>query len=331
MRQVLKMACGTTIDEIDAIIIKTLLSESRTSFSKIAKDCKISVAAIRMRYKHLWKIGIINGETILVNPYALGYRYICLIGMVVNSENEDKAMDFLASKPYIPRVFKNFGKYSIGTQVALRNIDKLSKMQQELEESQLIKRVDSLILVNEVIIEHPENLIVKPSSGKIGPKSATVEMKESEVELDEMDRKIAKILTQKSRTSFRKIAEQLGTSPKNVIKRYKKLRENLLYLSTITIDLDKLGYAAGAYFFIKLANKGTTSEVAAELLNIPNLIVLVKYIGIYDLFAHVVFEDFQQYFKLVENIKKIQNIEQLDIFVTPNFPAWPLNRFAFLL
>jgi Lrp/AsnC family transcriptional regulator for asnA, asnC and gidA len=326
-----EMICKTNIDEIDAKIIKTLLSESRTSFSKIAKDCKISVAAVRMRYKHLWKIGIINGETMLVNPYALGYSYICLIGMVVNAENEQKAIDFLASKPYIPIVFKNFGKYSLGTQVALRNIDKLSKMQQDLEESQLIKHVDSLILVDDMIIEHPENLIVKPFNGRIEPESKVMEKKGPNVQLDEIDRKIAKILTQKSRTSFRKIAAQLGTSPKRVIERYKKLRENLLTLSTITVDLNKLGYSAGAYLFIKLANKGTTSEVATELLKTPNLIVLVKYIGIYDLFAHVVFEDFQQYFKIVENIKKIQNIEQLDIFLTPNFPAWPLNRFASLL
>ena len=73
-----------------------------------------------MRYKKMWKAGIINGEIMLVNPYSLGYRYVCLIGMTTTKENEDKTAEFLRSKQYIPIVFKNFGKYNLGTQVALK-------------------------------------------------------------------------------------------------------------------------------------------------------------------------------------------------------------------
>jgi Lrp/AsnC family transcriptional regulator for asnA, asnC and gidA len=325
------MSYKTNIDEIDVVILKKLLNESRTSFTEIAKDCNISIAAVRMRYKHLWKTGIINGETMLVNPYSLGYKYVCLIGMIVTKENEGEAAEFLERKPYIPIIFRDFGKYTFGSQVALRNIDELSKIQQDLEKSLLIKHVDSLILVNNVLIEHPENLIIKPFSGKIEQEPNPIAFTETETQIDEKDRKIAKILTQKSRTSFRKIAEQLGVSTKNVIERYKTLRENVLTLSTITVDLNKLGYPAGADLFIKLTNKGMTPEVTTELLKTPNLIVLINYVGIYDLFAYAIFEDFQEYFKMIDRVKRIQGIDQLDIFLVPNSPTWPLNRFAGLL
>ena len=75
------------VDEIDANVIKILLEESRTSFTDIAKSCGISVGAVRMRYKNLWKKGIINGEIMLVNPYSLRYRHLSLIGVETTVEN----------------------------------------------------------------------------------------------------------------------------------------------------------------------------------------------------------------------------------------------------
>jgi DNA-binding Lrp family transcriptional regulator len=319
----------TDIDEIDAKILKTLLNESRTSFTEIAKDCKISVPAVRMRFKHLWKTGIINGETMLVNPHSLGYEYIAHIGITTTREDEGIVTEFLESKPYVPSVLRDFGKYNLTIQVALHNIGELSKIQRELEAHPLIKHVDSFIWDHDIVIEHPENLIIKPFSSKIEPKHIAV--KEAEIKMDETDKKIAKILTQKSRTPFRQIAQQLGISTKNVIERYRKLRENVLTLSAITVDLNKLGYAGGVFVFMKLANKSMRPEVVTELLRIPNLIALFEYIGIYDLFAHVVLEDFQDYFKMADSLKRIEDIDQLDIFLVPNFPAWPLNLFAFLL
>jgi len=157
------------------------------------------------------------------------------------------------------------------------------------------------------------------------------ELKQTQIQIDETDRKIARILVQKARTPFRKIAEQLGISTKNVIERYKKLKGNLFTLSTITVDLNKLGYCAGAFLVIKLANKSKIAEVETQLLKTPNLIVLVKYIGAYDMFAHVVFEDFQEYFKIIDSIYRIQNIDRLDIFLVPSFKVWPANVFAHLL
>ena len=130
---------------------------------------------------------------------------------------------------------------------------------------------------------------------------------------------------------FRKIAQQLNISTKNVIERYKKLRGNVLTLSVITIDLTKLGYNASALLFIKLANKSKVEEIVNELLKIPNLLALVKYIGHYDLFAYMVFEDFQGYFKTENIVRNIDNIDYFDFHIVPNLPAWPPNLYSFFL
>ena len=88
----LLMTCTVKVDEVDARILKILLAESRTSFTEIADECKITVAAVRMRYKHLWDEGIINGEKMLVNPHCLGFRHIVDLGIECSVKDEKEVI-----------------------------------------------------------------------------------------------------------------------------------------------------------------------------------------------------------------------------------------------
>ena len=106
------MADRIKIGEIDAKILRILLSESRTSFTAIAVECKITVTAVRMRYKRLWKEGVINGEKMLVNPHCLGYRHIVDLGIINAAEDEKEVAKFLESKPYISELVSPLGKFN---------------------------------------------------------------------------------------------------------------------------------------------------------------------------------------------------------------------------
>jgi len=337
-----KLQKRTRIDETDAKILKILLKESRTSFTEIAKNCKISVGAVRMRYKRLWKEGVIKGEVMLVNPHSLGYKYISDLGITTAVENEKEVIKFLMRKPYISQIAGPLGKYNIWAKVALYDTDNLTEILEDIETSPHIKHVDALIWVEAINIEYPENLIINPLNTDNKQKTANNEQKtiqripannaqKTRIQIDETDRKIAIILSQNSRTPFRKIAQQLKISPKNVIQRYKRLRENVLTLSTITVDLNKLGYEAMASVFVKAANRSKMSEIHAQMLQIPNLIVSIRLIGAYDLYTAIVLRDFKELFNAQEQIRRIKHIEKTDIFLTPNVPAWPLNLFPSLL
>jgi Lrp/AsnC family transcriptional regulator for asnA, asnC and gidA len=322
------------IDEINAKILRTLLRESRTSFTEMAKDCKISVGAVRMRYKHLWEAGIIVGEMMLVNPHSLGYKYISDLGIVTAVEHEKEVVEFLKSKPYISHIVGPLGKYNFWAKVALHDIQQLAGILEDLESNSYIKHVDALIWVEAINLEHAENLVIGPLSNeeqKPAPKTFTNNFKETEIRIDDIDRKIAIILSQNSRTPFIKIAEQLGISTKNVIQRYRKLRGKVLTLSTIIVDLNKLGYSAMANLFVKVANRSKMSEICAQMLQIPNLIVTIRLIGAYDLYATIVFADFEALFKVTEQIRRMQGIEKTEFFLTPVVPVWPLNLFPSLL
>jgi Lrp/AsnC family leucine-responsive transcriptional regulator len=288
-----------------------------------------------MRYKRLWKKGVINGEKMLVNPHCLGYRHIVDLGIMNAAEDEKEVAKFLESKPYISELVSPLGKFNFDGKVALRDLNKLHGIIEDLESNHKIKHVDALIWAEAVNIEYPQNLIIKPldreNEQKNNYTSALTNLDQAPLEIDERDRKIAKILSENSRTPFRKIAAQLDISTKAVIQRYKKLRENLLTLSTITLDLNKLGYIALANIYLKVSNRSKMPEIYSQLLQIPNLIVIVRLTGSYDLYCAVALEDFKKMFEANEKIRRISGIETEEAFLTNMPPSWPLNLFPSLL
>jgi len=323
------------IDEIDIKILKMLLAESRTSFTDISKECKITVGAVRMRYKRLWKDGIINGEVTLVNPHCLGYRHIIDLGIITDNEDESEVAKYLESKPYISEVVTHMGKYSFYGKAMLSDLSKLSGIIEDLESNQKIKRVDSLIWQEAVNIEFPQNLSFptiksdKVQRASQRPNSTNIE--QAPIEIDETDRKIACILARKSRTPFSQIANKLDLSTKTVIQRHNKLRKNLLTLSTITLDLNKLGFNALASLYIKVYNRSRLTEIYNQLLQIPNVIVIIRLVGPFDLYVGVVLESFEKMFEVEEKIGRINGLEKPEVILTPVMPSWPLNLFPSLL
>jgi DNA-binding Lrp family transcriptional regulator len=283
----------------------------------------------------LWKDGIIKGEMMLVNPHSLGYQYISDLGITTAIENEKDVLEFLTRKPYISQIVGPFGKYNIWAKVAMHDTQTLARILEDIESNPHIKQVDALIWVEAVNVEYPENLLIKPLANnnekRIAMRCRTNNAEHTLVQIDEIDRKIAAILSQNSRMPFKRIAEQLKISTKNVIQRYKRLREKVLTLSTIIVDLNKLGYNAMASVFVKAANRSKMPEIQAKMLQIPNLIVAIRLIGAYDLYAAIVLEDFAKWFDVLEQIRRIQGIEKTETFLTPPVPVWPLNLFPSLL
>ncbi|MGA3111418.1 MAG: Lrp/AsnC family transcriptional regulator [Candidatus Bathyarchaeia archaeon] len=323
------------IDEIDAKIIKILLLESRTSFTDIAYECKITVTAVRMRYKRLWRDGVINGEKMLVNPHCLGYPHIADLGMITSVENEGEIRKFLESKPYIGELIGPLGHYSFWGKVALRDLNKLHDIIEDLESNCNINHVNAFIWAEAINIEFPQNLIIKPldrkSPQKIVEQPPLINLNQAACEFDEVDKKIALILTQNSRTPFKSIAAELKISSTTVIQRYKKLRETLLTRSTVTINLQKLGYNSLANVFIKVSNRSKMPDIYSQLLQIPNVIVIIRQMGAYDLYCAVPLEDFESLFEVYGKIIRVTGVEIAEVFLTRIPPSWPLNLFPSLI
>ena len=62
-----------TLDATDRKILRFLITNARTPFLEIARECGISGAAIHQRIKKLEESGIIKGSRLVVAPKTLGF------------------------------------------------------------------------------------------------------------------------------------------------------------------------------------------------------------------------------------------------------------------
>ncbi|NLF89447.1 AsnC family transcriptional regulator [Candidatus Bathyarchaeota archaeon] len=322
------------IDSIDIIILKTLLEESRTSFTRIAKDCEITVAAVRKRYKRLWDAGVINGEIMQVNPACLGYNLVADVGIISAIEDEKSISEFLLTLPSVITIHpRGFGKYNLGVTIALTSVDMLSGLVERIEKNPLVNHADTLVWVEASNIDYTRNLVIKPTKGRIKQLKRKTSLKtfNQKTQLDTLDKHILQILMQNSRTAFSQIARETDTSTINVIRRYKALRGNVLTISSITVDLRKFGYKAMMHLFLKVKDRNRVPEVHAKIVQIPNLLVTIQLVGHYDLRAIVPITDFEDAFKLTDTIRAVHGVAKIEFFLIPIFWMWPLNVFEVLI
>ena len=74
------------LDEMDRIILANLINDARKPYLEIARECKVSGAAIHQRVKKLEEAGIILGSSTLIKPISIGYS-ICAFMFLNLTEN----------------------------------------------------------------------------------------------------------------------------------------------------------------------------------------------------------------------------------------------------
>lgn len=151
--------------------------------------------------------------------------------------------------------------------------------------------------------------------------------------MDGIDYRIAKILCEKSRTPFKKIGEKIGVSTQTVMRRYKKLEKNLFTFSSITVDLEKLGFEASVSLSIKVASnkKKLTKDIFNQLIILPNVIVAFETLGPTDIILMVPIKSTKELFSLMEKISNIEGIQEIDLTIFKGHSSWPRQLYAGLL
>ena len=331
---------GIKIDEINANILRRLLKDARTSFTELAKENNITVAATINRYKSLRKAGVIKCAIMQVNPSSLGLNCNGYLGLEVDPKKKEEIIKFLDEQTYIYSTWNRLNKINIGCFFAAPDLKYFNMITEKLKKQPHIKNINSQIHIGFLVSDHPENLIIKSgiTVGQTRPNQKIVPINSEnktflvtpEVEqMDQVDRAIAKMLSADARISFRFIAKKLKMSTSTALKRYRRLRDSNLFIrSTISVDLKKLGYNARAMIFFNITSKTNSSELQMSLLSIPNLIILNKMLGNTDMLAVFPIRTIQEFFKIKAIFYAIEGIEVIQIDINAITPQWPFNFFA---
>ncbi|UCC58595.1 MAG: Lrp/AsnC family transcriptional regulator [Candidatus Bathyarchaeum sp.] len=347
-----EMSAGPKIDEINAKILKALLKEPRTSFTEIAKECGLSNTSIKNRFDRMKKSGIINGAIMQINPRSFGYDCIAFANIEVDPREKVRVYEFLKKQQFAIYPAQLTGRNVILGFVVSKNTDDLSRIVKQIQSHPNIRSVSTAIWIDITNMDHPENLIVEATdtmpnpnmvqskekvSHAITPKQTDIDLEakgkkiNKARQLDKIDIALIKLLSKDARLSFRSIAKKLGISPNNVIKRYKELRKNVLPFSSITVNLQNLGYMGTGVMLINVSSKHSVDQTFDRLLRIPNVIVTIKLFDYYDILAIAPFRVLEDLHDLKEEISNISGVNEINLMVDKPYKKWPLNMISELI
>ncbi len=304
-----------------------MLKDGRKNFAEIAKECAVSKNTIWKHYGEMKKAGIITGATIQMDYRSFGYNAVVSLLVHVESQQVDQVTELIRRMPYIHAAYRVNARYNVRVIAILRSLNELDHVKEAIRQQTSV--VDLRTYIWTGVKNIPENLAIEPFQEAFNriretqPQATNV--KKTTNKIDKLDLLIIEKLATNGRASFKKIAEEIGTSTYTAIKRYKKLKENGIIKVLIQIDPTKIGYQAMLNFSIALSQTNF-STIVEKLAKIPDVVVIIKASGDYDIYAETLMRDIKQLLMIHEEIAKIPGIKRIDTDIGRSLNSWPTPR-----
>jgi DNA-binding Lrp family transcriptional regulator len=311
------------IDSIDAKILKYLLHDGRKSFSIIAQECGVSTNVIRKRFAKMERTGVIVGATVQAEYRCLGYMAIATLLLNVESQHVDSALRRLTQISNVLVIRQFNSRYGIRLIARLKSLKELDQIKEAIRFLTSVTDLRTYFWLG--VKNMPENLSfgVSCNAEDAGEFAVKAGISSQPVEVDELDLSLVERLSQNGRISFRKLSNEIGVSTDTVIRRYEKLVNSGNVRISIQINPAKLGYSAILDFSIAFAFQRETKVILERLFKIPDVIVIIKTSGDYDLHVTAMAKDAEQQFRIQEEISKVPNIARLETAARRIPNEWP--------
>jgi len=141
---------GPSLDDKDVKVIQILERNSRTPISEIARELKVSDVAIIKRLRKLEQEGVIKRYTVLLDPRKLGYSYVAITGIDVESDKIFEVANEVSAKEYVKFAAITTGDHAIITVIWARDSSELAKILSDIGRINGVKRVCPAILLETV-------------------------------------------------------------------------------------------------------------------------------------------------------------------------------------
>ena len=156
-----------TFDKKDLKLIAELAENARKKFTDLAKELNISNVAVRKRLEKLEKRGVIKGYRLVVDPAALGYGAIALVGLNVSPDKILTVTREVVKRDDIVFAAVTSGDHDVIIEIWAKNTEELLRKLEELGRIDGVEKIYPAI-INEVIKEYssiPKELVKKARDG----------------------------------------------------------------------------------------------------------------------------------------------------------------------
>lgn len=139
------------IDETDRKILSFLANNARMPFLEIARECKISGAAVHQRVRKMETSGIITGSRMQITPSAVGLEVCAFVALELSENN--KYPEVINALKHIPEIVEcHFitGKAALFLKVYCFNNDHLMEiLLNTIQRIPYVKSTDTIISLDE--------------------------------------------------------------------------------------------------------------------------------------------------------------------------------------
>jgi Lrp/AsnC family transcriptional regulator, regulator for asnA, asnC and gidA len=145
------MSIHYQIDSLDKKILALISKNARIPYLEVARECKVSGAAIHQRIQRLTEHGIITGSEFIVDPKKIGFLTCAFMGVFLEKSSYYKSvMEKLEKIPEITECHYTTGNYAIFIKIITRDNDHLKEIiADKLQEIDGIARTESFISLEE--------------------------------------------------------------------------------------------------------------------------------------------------------------------------------------
>lgn len=134
----------------DIKLIKLLMDNARTPYTKLADELGVSEGAVRKRIKVLEKRGIIRKFTVDVDPKTLGYKLDTLIGVDTTPEKYLSIVEELRRMKEIVELYTSAGDHMLMFRMWFKDSEDLNKFINSLGKMDGVTRVCPAILLEKL-------------------------------------------------------------------------------------------------------------------------------------------------------------------------------------
>ena len=278
----------------------------RKPLSQIAHELRIGRNVIGYRVKNLEKEGIISKYICSINLGKLGYKTY-KIYFKIQSANQSSAKEFsnfLINNDSVIHCIKTEGSFDYSVAIAVKTILALDNFLNEIKTKfgEIIKDYFVSIIIytkvfklNKLLLNIKEKMI----------KSEKYSGEEETYRIDEKDKKIIRVLAQRSNLSLLDIAEKTNLTVDIVKYRLKKLSENIITSYRPVFNLSKFGY----YHYVlmlKMRHSGekTEKDLLSWCTNKENVLYCTKRIGHFDFEVNIAINNIENLNSFIEEFKK---------------------------
>ncbi len=139
------------IDHLDKKILSLITKNARIPFLEVARECKVSGAAIHQRIQRLINLGVIKGSEFVINPTKIGFHTCAFMGVFLEKASLfDKVVEAMKQIPEIVECHYTTGQYAIFIKIYAKNNEDLKRMlHDKLQSIEGISSTETIISLEE--------------------------------------------------------------------------------------------------------------------------------------------------------------------------------------